>query len=464
MLVQVSRELWLPDRSLKFGAASTDVVSITNASSISGLHPYSVAMWFFRSAQSSVADRLFDKDVNSKNMNIGGNSNKLGNGFIRSGGSPGYTAIEGMFSMFQWTFVMQVVNAGNAAGQLIRNYVGTIYEPCREVIWESTSDAGSGNPTESNGALLIGNRNSNDRVFHGNIAFFGYYAAELTLAQGEWIRQNCALFPGCRVHMLLGDTNTGTQFDLSGNGNNGTVTGATLAEGPALHFYKSMASRRGAWLFTSSLSGAITPDGAIDKQAQKSLSGEASPSGSVAKSASRALDGSTTPSGTLSRSAQMVFASSISMVGDIVRSAAKVLAGTLEPSGALSTIKAVLVSFSGAITPAATVTWMITKTLAGSLSPAGDVIKSVAHTLTGAVAPAGTATKRLFLSVAGAIGAAGIAALQSVVGGIFQPDIVLQLAIHRTARIASSALARTARIATDIKRRIAFTLNITKDE
>jgi hypothetical protein len=38
--------------------------------------------------------------------------------------------------------------------------------------------------------------------------------------------------------MTLGDTVTATQLDLSGNANNGTVTGATLDSGPAQDYLR----------------------------------------------------------------------------------------------------------------------------------------------------------------------------------------------------------------------------------
>lgn len=80
--------------------------------------------------------------------------------------------------------------------------------------------------------LLLGNANTFNRGFPGILGIAAIFNAVLSLANLEAIRQSprfALTFSSCLGLWKLGEDGTGTQHDLTGNGNNGTVTGATAA-------------------------------------------------------------------------------------------------------------------------------------------------------------------------------------------------------------------------------------------
>jgi len=94
--------------------------------------------------------------------------------------------------------------------------------------------AGTGaNQSDAAKDLYIGNGSSDaatwTHAFVGSIAWVGVWNRQLTL--GEIIAQQYRprKTSGCVLFMHLGFNGVGTQYDLSGSGNHGTVTGATQA-------------------------------------------------------------------------------------------------------------------------------------------------------------------------------------------------------------------------------------------
>lgn len=111
-------------------------------------------------------------------------------------------------------------------------YVGSLTAPIAEVSSYSIQQAGSGAVGDDSGdSLLIGNTNQNN-VWTGQIAVVAIWNRVLTAAEirAQQFRPFCKASDGCVLFTHLGWAGTGTQPDLSGNGNNGTVTGASLAD------------------------------------------------------------------------------------------------------------------------------------------------------------------------------------------------------------------------------------------
>ena len=70
---------------------------------------------------------------------------------------------------------------------------------------------------------------TDSKAFPGSIALFGLLNRVASQQEIVSLQFNPRVVSGTKVFMPLGWNGTGTQPDLSGNGNSGTVTGATVA-------------------------------------------------------------------------------------------------------------------------------------------------------------------------------------------------------------------------------------------
>lgn len=109
--------------------------------------------------------------------------------------------------------------------------------------------------------------------------------------------------------------------------------------------------------YNQTVSGGITPTGALVKATTHKLSGGITPAGVLVKATTRALAGAITPSGALLAS----------------RLFTKALTGTIAPAGALLTQRV--------------------KILAGAIAPAGALVRSITKVLTGGITPTGALSR-----------------------------------------------------------------------
>lgn len=129
-----------------------------------------------------------------------------------------------------WTFVAFTANPGT------RVYKGTLTAAVAEVTSFAVpgSEDGSGAyASDAASDLWVGNWEPAPTIaFEGRIERVGLIARVLTQAELEAIR--LAVIKDCNVAntALLTDYRNGSAIDYSGNGNNGTITGATNSDGP----------------------------------------------------------------------------------------------------------------------------------------------------------------------------------------------------------------------------------------
>lgn len=125
-----------------------------------------------------------------------------------------------------WWFIALTVSSGLVP----RLYLGTLSAPVYEVAYASQT-AGTGSPvSDAAGDLVVGNVRTLNRSTAMHAAYASYWNRALSL--GELAQQQYRPTPGngCRMFSVYGYNGTGTQPDYSGNGNHGTVTGATVAD------------------------------------------------------------------------------------------------------------------------------------------------------------------------------------------------------------------------------------------
>jgi hypothetical protein len=137
-----------------------------------------------------------------------------------------------------WTIVACTYNL--SASPIGKLYTGTLTSAMAEVSY-GLQENGSGSLTGDDAAnLYVGSvQRDTTKTFKGRIAGVAVYNRVLTLAELQAHQFDWTPRSGC---VLLTDYHgTGIQADLSGNGNNGTVTTATVADHVPI---RSAASRR----------------------------------------------------------------------------------------------------------------------------------------------------------------------------------------------------------------------------
>ena len=236
--------------ALTFGAATTDRVDIGAGSSLADLDPFTIFAWVFPTGTTANRAILGSRgqgaaSVRQLRLNgSGGSSGNLELRVTRATTSTSYiTNTRPMNVSNTWVCVMATFDS--AASPTGRIYTGTLAALLAEATY-GTSTAGAGAVSaESSASHTWGNRDVGGfaSAFQGRIACGLYLNRVLTLGEGLNLQFFPRLLANTKNFVLLGRNGVGTQPDLSGNGNNGTVTGATASNGPPLGwpFFRSAA-------------------------------------------------------------------------------------------------------------------------------------------------------------------------------------------------------------------------------
>lgn len=121
----------------------------------------------------------------------------------------------------------------DVTGGAVKAYTGNLTALMVENAGTQTVGSGAIN-TDASNPLVLGNRSTLSGGWDGSIGVVAVFNRVLTLEEMRSWQFNPRMLPGCVGLWMLGDNGTGTQPDLSGNGNNGTVTGATQSDNPPL--------------------------------------------------------------------------------------------------------------------------------------------------------------------------------------------------------------------------------------
>lgn len=130
-----------------------------------------------------------------------------------------------------------------------------------------------------------------------------------------------------------------------------------------------------------SLSGAVTPAGALVRQTGKPLAGSTTPTGTALRQTLKTLAGSTVPAGALTRTVVKALAGAVTPSGTLVRQPGKALTGTVAPTGAVTRL--VGKTLSGGISPSGALAKLLGRLLGGSITPAGALATSVVQPVVG---------------------------------------------------------------------------------
>lgn len=223
--------------SLTNGAAATDNVDYGTAV-VSNAATYTIFQWLYPTAFAGSRQTLstFQSNLGWLVRIAGTNSLQVLVFNTVAGNYAAYTnSLTNAMGLNSWTFVMITVDINAVTPDRVRIYYGIGNDPLTEGAYTQQTGSGSpSNPTGNN--FIVGNRVASSLAFQGDIGPTAYVEKLLTVEDGESFRRNPRKYWNeTKLLTYPGFTNTGPQPDISGNGNNGTVTGATASlNGPPI--------------------------------------------------------------------------------------------------------------------------------------------------------------------------------------------------------------------------------------
>ncbi len=323
--------------SLLFGGATSDRVSIAAAASINDLDPFTYLLWLYPTATTN-ARRIFQKALvgdtpgGYKFARLNGTGGTSGNiEFTIKRATTDATRITNdrplNAGLNAWVFL-----ACGFASSVPEMHVwtGSLTALATENTYGTTNN-GAGAVTGDNASdLVAGNYVTANQAFPGRIAVFAVFNRLLTLAEIRSWQFRPRKIDGCVLFYELGFNGTATQPDWSGNGNAGTVTGATIAAhvplGPPFGFDAGWFAGARTTRFAKIVAGTLTAAGALSRKTKKAMAGALSSAGALAKKTKKFLAAALATAGALLT--QYIPAGGTTYF--------KSIAGTLAPAGALA--------------------------------------------------------------------------------------------------------------------------------
>lgn len=262
----------------------------------------------------------------------------------------------------EWAFAAVTYNEVDTAECAI--YYGPLNAPAVEATYVLAQNGSGVAGDDSTFLTWIGNlQRAPTNPFTGDIGIVAIINRRITLAECEDWKNNPRVIAGTILFQRLGENGDGLQLDLSGNGNNGTVTGATVRADPPLIRTDKRRLPLVPYALVSGASGTIA-----------ATLGTFTPS----------IIGTTTVTGSMAQ-AMAAFTSSITgtstIIGTIAANMADFTSGMSGNTGIAGTMAAVMNAFTSAITGTTTILGTIATTL-------GDVLSSISGFI-------GTQTARL---------------------------------------------------------------------
>jgi hypothetical protein len=218
--------------SLTFGAATSDRVAVAPAASINALTAVSVLAWFYPTTLNNGRGVV---DKASSPSKVGWTMGSKANGAVQAIMKRATTAL-----FWESSSLLLTTNAWwlaaitiNQTGPATHIYVGSLATLAAEATLTGADGSGAfGDDSAIN--LDLGNLSTLDSPVVGRVGVAAVFNRVLSLGEVQSWQFAPRMMAGCVGLWRLGDNGTGTQPDLSGNGNNGTVTGAIQSDNPPL--------------------------------------------------------------------------------------------------------------------------------------------------------------------------------------------------------------------------------------
>jgi hypothetical protein len=420
--------------SLVFGSANTTRLNCGSGANLDDLTSFTMLAWVNPSTLTTGRVILAKGAVASAKVfrlsGTGGNINLYVN---RATTDANYiTSDTPLSATGAWAFIAATYDEG--ATPSIHIYTGTLAALAAENGYGTSTDGSGTTDVDNTLAFYVGNATTNNVAFQGSVGPCAYISGVLTLAQIQAWQFRPRVIVNTRGLWFPGQDGVDVQADRSGNGNNGTIVGATQGAfvplGPLFGSDIAMMPyvvAAGGTNTPKSVDGTLTSAGAISKATgkvvagtltsagatvkavDKTFAGTLTTAGALAKNTAKAFVGTLTSSGTLSVAA--IFArtleGTLTTAGSLAKSTAKTMAGALTSSGALSASRTFLAVLEGTLTTAGALAKSTGKMAEGTLTSAGSLARSVSKFVAGTLTSAGTIAKDTGKTVAGTLSLSG---------------------------------------------------------
>lgn len=220
--------------ALTFGALTTDRVNCAAAAGLGTT--WTVLMWVFVTTNTAGKQFFLQPTTGAiphVQFLLNGSGGTAGNARVLFGRATARTDYITSDRPFQtgsvWKCIAATFDTGAGAGLLAHIYHGDLATVLAESTYGTATD-GSGAFETENAALVIGNNAVPNSALLGRIAVVMAWNRVLSLAELQSQQFRPRKSDGCVLFMHLGFNGVSTQGDLSGNVNNGTVTGATQSD------------------------------------------------------------------------------------------------------------------------------------------------------------------------------------------------------------------------------------------
>lgn len=211
--------------------SGTNRVTLTSASSMNNLSAWTIIYWLKPSTNQGILHR---QDTTGFRRTSITDSNNISNISGRATTDDQYDTNNASLSTGVWAYIAIVYDSAAATGERFNVYKGTLTSLATELTYGTTTN-GSGSVSFT-GDINIGNRASGSDPFLGDVAIWAQWSIALTPNQvlGQQYRTRPTVLTGCLTFLEMGFQGTSTVRDWCGQGNNGTITGATYSAHPPI--------------------------------------------------------------------------------------------------------------------------------------------------------------------------------------------------------------------------------------
>lgn len=231
-----------PQSALLNGAVNTDLVDIGGGASITDLDPFTLLWWGNVNTLTNqrVLYRKFG-GVGLKLWRLSGTTGDVQMFVTRATTSTSYiTNNTPLATLNSWVFLAASYSSAASAGQVVNIYKGDLVLPATECTYGTATDGSGSTTADATGNGAIGGGIAQTQSIQSTMSRFAICNRELSLNEVrlfqrwmlEWMRERVG-YPGLVAAHALGANGLGLQSDLTGNKNDGTITGSSITRGIA---------------------------------------------------------------------------------------------------------------------------------------------------------------------------------------------------------------------------------------
>jgi hypothetical protein len=220
--------------ALTFGAATSDRVHVAASSSVNDLSAWTWVLWVYITTLTNFR-HFFGKGSGVAGGYRcyepgGGNNDQVRLDLARATTDLGVATDNADLTTNKWWCIAVTFDAGASAGELVHIYRGDLTAALTECTYGTYGEGAGAVQSDAGEDIDIANNEAFGSALQGRVAIAALFNRALSQQELVAWQFRPRVLGGCVGFWQLGWNGTGTQPDWSGNGNSGTVTGATVAD------------------------------------------------------------------------------------------------------------------------------------------------------------------------------------------------------------------------------------------